>query len=138
MVGNCNVVEVRHELLKPLSKLFSNHGRTVTGGGDGWLQCGQRLNRATGSEPIRGEVSRRTMNLLLLSGDIVERFLLNGDKRIAGDKQPVTIAEERDMPLRMTRRVNPAPFRHERRPTVHRQRLYTRAKVNGPLRISKG
>src|SRR3954454_8683796 len=42
------------------------------------------------------------------------------------------------MSLRMTRRVNPAPLRHERHLTIHRQRLHTRAKINGLLRIGEG
>src|SRR5215218_1495623 len=106
----------------------------MTGNHQFGLKCGKLSDRFPGGVPVRREVSRRTMHLERLDGDLVRRLLSRGDERVASHKHPVRFAPERYMAGSVPGCMNPAPARHSRDGLIARQRFQPRAEIDWSAR----
>src|SRR5688572_26367120 len=101
------------------------HGQPMTGHDELGLERGQALHRFPGLVPVLRVVHRRAMQFWALDYHRIGRFLLGRDKGVSGNKDPVRITPEHDLPRRMARSVDPSPPRHERNAPISWKPLKT-------------
>jgi hypothetical protein len=102
-------IEIPQQIPQLQPKLRASHRPAVSSRRNSRIKVRQFLDGTFGFRPIWSEVSRGSVNLLLLREHRPKRFLFNSDEGIARDGQAVLLTEQRDVPDGVSGRVEIAP-----------------------------